>query len=116
MTKAGLIGGGEGWALTRRAVWRALRLHWWMLHQLFVEDGDAALELRVAACDHEIGAIVDFDIGIDAGILHDPRALAGDAIPHGFLRYRDGAIVDHRQRVDEADQPSPGALADDRTQ
>ncbi len=80
-----------------------------MLHDLL----DGALQLRVLAPDYVVGAVVNFDVGSDATILHHP--LAVQVVP-GEFGASDVATIDERNVPADAADSSPSAFADERAE
>src|SRR6185312_12433077 len=85
--------------------WRRMRL------QELVHFRDGALELRVATLRQLRGVIHDGDVRLHAMSLGKPLAL-GAVFPE--RRHRYAATVNERGCPRDADQPTPGAFANER--
>src|SRR5262249_23277575 len=80
--------------------------------KLLQYDFDGFLELRIAPGDDVLRSLLDFDVGRHAFVLDDEAVL----IPEGEVRRGDGAAIHQHREAQDADEPAPGAFADERAE
>src|SRR5579883_2946483 len=79
--------------------------------ELLQGDFNRALELRVMACDHVFGPVLDIDVRSLAFVLDVPLALAVEEAAAWSDRR---AAIDERRSICGMDEPAPGALTNER--
>src|SRR6266511_889273 len=89
---------------------RALGQHRRFGLKLLQHHFDGFLELRIAPGNDVLGRLFDFHVRRHAFVLDDATVL----VPEGEVRRGDGTAIHQHGETEDADQPAPGAFADER--